>query len=886
MRALHRLFARVRNLLFRRQGDARLREELEQHLAFLSEENVRAGMSSAEARRQAALKLGAVQSVRESYHAEEGVPLIEHLFADLRFSLRVLLKSPSFAIVAILSLAFAIGANAIVFSVLNALILRPLNIPHPQSLYSLEREPQNEPFQSYPDYRELRDHNRTFESLVAYAIIGSIAIDTGNNASIAWPCLASGNYFDALGIQPYLGHFFHAADEKGTNSAPYLVLSYDYWRAHFHADPAVLGTTVQLNKHPFTIIGVAPAGFRGTELFLSPDFWAPIVDLPEVGGWNPLENYDDRPLWIAGHLKPGVTRAQATGDLNAIAASLAQAHPRSDEKLHFAVAHPGLLGDHLGRPARAFMAGLMLLAGLILLAACANLGSLFAARAADRSREIATRLALGSRRARIVRQLLIEAILVSLAGGVLGVFGGMAILRGLSAWRPIPAVPINVPVHPDVCTWVLALLLALLSGFLFGLVPVRQVLRADPYQVIRSGSTGLDASRRFALRDLLLASQIAICAVLVTASLVAVRGLLRSLHADLGFEPSHAVLAGADLHMAGYTDEQAAIMERRMSDAVAAIPGVTAAAYAQNFPLQFGGDSDSNVFRDSVTDYRPSNAAADAWQYTVSPGYFEAAGTVLLAGRAFTRHDDAQSPKVAVVNEEFARKVFGSVQNAIGSDFKIPSGTRIQVIGVTENGKYHTLTETPASALFLPILQQPSTGIMLIARSDRDPQEIAGALEATLRGLDPSLPVDVHTWNRELDPALFASRVAAVALGVLGLLGAMLAITGVFGMASYVVSRRLRELGIRVALGAGRQKVLGAALGRAFRVLATGSAAGLLLGLVATKVLSSIVYQATPKDPLVLLGVVLTMLLLGLVATWLPARRALAVDPILLLREQ
>jgi len=430
------------------------------------------------------------------------------------------------------------------------------------------------------------------------------------------------------------------------------------------------------------------------------------------------------------------------------------------------------------------------------------------------------------------------------------------------------------------------MLLALLSGFLFGLVPVRQVLRADPYQVIRSGSTGLDASRRFVLRDLLLAGQIAICAVLVIASLVAVRGLLRSLHGNLGFEPNHAVLAGADLHMAGYTDDRAATMERRMRDAVAAIPGVTAAAYAQNFPLQFGGDSDATVFRDSVTDFRPSNAAADAWQYTVSPGYFEAAGTMLLAGRAFTWHDDAQSHKVAVVNEEFARKVFGSVQNAIGSDFKIPSGMRVQVIGVAQNGKYHTLTETPASAMFLPILQQPSSDIVLVAHSDRDPQEIAGAFETTLRGLDPSLPFDVHTWNRELDPALFASRVAAVALGVLGLLGAMLAVTGVFGMASYVVSKRLREFGIRVALGAGRQKVLGAALGRAFCVLAIGSAAGLLLGVVATKVLSSIVYQATPKDPLVLLGVVLAMLILGLVATWLPAHRALAVDPIILLREQ
>ena len=886
MRALHRLFARVRNLLFRRLGDARLREELEQHLALQTEENLRAGMSPAEARRQAALKLGAVQSVRESYHAEEGMPVLEHLIGDLRFSLRVLLKSPGFAIVAILTLAFTIGANAIVFSVLNALVLRPLNIPHPQSLYSLGRGSQYAPFQSYPDYRELRDRNRTFENLIAYAIIGSIAIDTGGSPSEAWPYLASGNYFDALGIQPYLGHFFHAADERGTNSAPYLVLSYDYWRAHFHAYSGVIGETVQLNRHPFTIIGVAPAGFRGAELFFSPDLWAPMVDLPEVGGWNPLENYDDHSIWIAGHLKPGVTRAQATADLNIIAASLAQSHPKSDEGLHFELARPGLVGDHLGRPARAFMAGLMLLAGLILLAACANLGSLFAARAADRSREIATRLALGSRRSRIVRQLLTEAILVSLAGGVLGLFGGVAILRGLSAWRPIPDMPINVPVNPDVRTYLVALLLALFSGFLFGLVPVRQVLRADPYQVIRSGSTGLAASRRFAMRDLLLAGQIAICAVLVTASLVAVRGLVRSLHGNFGFEPSHALLAGADLHMAGYSDDRAATMERQMRDAIAAIPGVTAAAYAQNFPLQFGGDSDSNVFRSSVTDYRPSNAAADAYQYTVSPGYFQASGTALIAGRDFTWHDDAKSPKVAVVNEEFARKVFGSIQNAIGSDFKIPAGMRVQVVGVVQDGKYHNLTEAPASAMFFSILQQPASGIVFIARSDRDPQEIARALETTLRSLDPSLPFDAHTWNRELDPVLFASRVAAVALGVLGLLGAMLAVTGVFGMASYVVSRRLRELGIRVALGAGRQEVLGAALGRAFRVLAIGSAAGLLLGVLATKVLASLVYQATPKDPLVLLGVVLTMLLLGLIATWLPARRALAVDPMILLREQ
>ena len=886
MRTLERLFSRIRNLILRRRGDERLREELDAHLALQTEENIRAGMQPAEARRQAVLRLGTVGAIREEYHAEEGVPFLEHLPGDVRFSLRVLLKSPGFTVVAILTLALGIGANAIVFSVLNALVLRPLNVPHAQSLYMLERGPQRWPSQSYPDYRDLRDRNRTFDNLAAYQIIGTAALDTGRNPSVVWPILASGNYFDTLGIQPYLGRFFHASDEKGNNSAPYTVLSYAYWHTHFGRDPSLIGREVRIDKHPMTVIGVAPPAFRGTELFFAPDLWVPMADQSELDGWNAIEDRGAHFAWLVGHLRPGVTPAQATADLDTIAASLAKTYPKDDDGLHFELGRPGLVGDFLGAPARAFMAGLMLLAGLILLAACANLGSLFAARAADRSREIATRIALGSRRSRVVRQLLTEAILVSLAGGALGLLGGMAILRWLSAWQPMPDVPINVPVNPDIRTYAVALMLALISGFLFGLVPVRQVLRADPYQIIRSGSMGVAGSRRFTLRDLLLAGQIAICAVLVTASLVAVRGLERSLHSNFGFQPDHALLAQIDLNMAGYNKDQAAQMERRMRDAIAAVPGVASAGYADNLPLALGGGADSPVFRDSVTDFRPTHQSADANEYDVSPGYFDAAGTTLLAGRSFTWHDDAKSPDVAVINEQFARVVFGSVQKAIGSDFKIWGGKRMQVVGVVEDGKYATLTETPQAAMFFPILQQRDADVFFVVRSDRDPQQIAGSLEQTLRGLDPSLPVDIHTWNRGLDSALFASRVATVALGVLGFLGAMLAVTGIFGMASYVVSKRLRELGIRVALGAGQQEVLRAALGRAFRLLAIGSAAGLLLGLLATKVLSSIVYQATPKDPLVLTGVVLAMLLLGLAATWLPARRALAVDPTILLREQ
>lgn len=886
MRTLHRLFARLANFATSRRGDDRLREELEQHLALLTEDNLRAGMPPSEARRQALLKLGAVEAVRERYHAEEGIPFFEHLLGDARYSLRVLLKSPGFTVVAILTLALGIGANAIVFSVLNALILRPLNVPNAQSLYMIERGAAHWPAQSYRDYRDLRDRNRSFENLIAYNIMGTLGLDRGGTPSAVWPWLASGNYFDALGIQPYLGRFFHASDEKGTNSAPYIVLSYDEWHAAFQADPGVVGQIVQLNKHPFTIIGVAPPGFRGTELFFVPDLWVPLVDQPELDGWNGLDQTGAHFLWVSGHLKPGINPAEATGELNTLAAAMAKADPKDDDGLSFALSRPGLVGDFFGKPTREFLAGLMLLAGLILLAACANLGSLFAARAADRSREIAVRLALGSRRSLILRQLLTEALLVSLAGGALGLFGGIAILRWLSAWRPIHDIPINVPVHPDLRTWAVALTLAFLSGLIFGLVPLRQILRSDPWQTIRSGAVGLAGSRRFPLRDLLLAGQIAICAILVTASLVAVRGLVRSLYANFGFSPDRIMLAQVDLHMAGYTAHTAEPTQRRMRDALAAIPGVSSVAYASSLPLYLGGASDSSVFRDSVTDYRVSNQATDSYEFDVSPGYFQTAGSVLLAGRAFTWHDNEKSPRVAVVNEEFARRVFGSVQKAIGSDFKIWEGSRIQVVGVVQQGKYTTLAEAPQAAMFFPILQQPDGEVTFLLRSTGDPQSIAGATQQSLHRIDPSLPLWIQPWNHALDSALFPSRVATVALGVLGLLGAMLAVTGIFGMASYVVSRRLRELGIRVALGASQREVLRAALGRALRLLALGSASGLFLGLLATKLLSWIVYEATPKDPWVLAGVIATMLVLGLVATWIPARRALAVDPMILLREQ
>lgn len=802
---------------------------------------------------------------------------------DLRYALRQLRKSRGFTITAVLTLAMAIGANAVVFSVLNGLILRPLNVPHPKSLYSIQRVGDRDPSGSYPDYLDLRDRNHSFEDLTGYTVTQA-ALDSGAKPTLAWGVEAVGNYFDMLQIRPYLGRFFHASDEHGPNSAPYMVLSYDYWHSQFHDDRSVVGRVVQLNKNPFTITGVAPPNFRGTLVIFSPQFFVPFVNQEQAEGWSGLNDRANRSVMcLMGRLKAGVTRAQATADLNSIGAYLEKTYPKQDANMVFSLARPNLFGDRFGAPIEAFLAALLLLAGLILLAACANLGSLFAARASDRSRELAVRLALGSSRKRILQGLFTEAVLVSLAGGALGLWASATSLRWLSEWQPFGNFPMHAPVMPDASVYGIAFLLSLASGFLFGAIPVGQVLRTSPYEVVKQGSA-VRIGRRITPREVLLAAQIAICAVLVTSSLVAVRGMARAMHGNYGFDPQNSLLVAADLHMDGYSGSRLPSMQKRLLDTIASIPTVESVGLTDNLPLN--GETMAEVFREQAADLRPVNAAFSAFAYHVSPDYLRAEGTRLLAGRSFTWHDDLNSPRVAVVSPEFAHKLFGPAQNAIGGYYKLPQGTRVQVVGVTEPGKYGSLTEDPQPAMFLPILQWPSNSQWMVVRVSGDPQKLGPTIISTVHRLDPGLPVDVETRYDEMTTTLFPAQMATLALGIMGAIGAILAVTGIFGMAAYAVSKRLRELGIRVALGAQRKEILRAALGRAFKLLAFGSTGGLILGLLASRVLALIVYEATPRDPVVLAGVVLSMALLGLLAAWIPARRALAVDPMILLRDE
>jgi predicted permease len=423
----------------------------------------------------------------------------------------------------------------------------------------------------------------------------------------------------------------------------------------------------------------------------------------------------------------------------------------------------------------------------------------------------------------------------------------------------------------------------LASSVLPGLLPARQIWQTDAIQAMKSGGAGA-VFRKATLRDILLATQIALCALLLTAALVALRGMQRSLHAPLGFQPEGVVSADTDLQMAGYSDHSSLVVQKRMLEQASHIPGLTAVGSINELPLNTGG-SGTSVYREGTTDFRSSNTVFGARYFSISPGYLRAAETRLLRGRDFSWHDDATTTKVALVNNTFVRTMFGNA-HAIGSHFMTGEKSLYEIVGIVEDGKYGSLTESPQPAIFFPLAQNADTDTAVIVRSALPPAEVARALHRTLANIDPNLPFTIRSWPDELAVMYFPARVATVSLGVMGILAAMLAVTGIFGMAAYSISKRWKELGIRVSLGAQRAQLMRSALGRPLAILVTGSTAGLLVGVLASRLLAQIVYQATPRDPVVLCGVLLTMALVGLVATWIPARRVLAVNPAQLLRDE
>ena len=803
---------------------------------------------------------------------------MKDLLLDIRYALRVLLKSPAFTLVATLTLMLGIGANVLVFGVVNAVLLHPLDVSEPQNLYQLRLKPWTRwklLTTSYPAFEDYQQRNTTFSGLAGYDGFSGGRLRWGDTVKSVSGYSATGNYFDLLGVQPAVGRFFHEADVHGPNSAPYMVLSDRLWRSAFNADPGVVGSKVRLGKDPFTVVGVAPPRFHGTERFEWPDYWIPVVNQIDA---KYLKDRMGHPLTVLGRLKPGVTPQQAAENLSAITAQLAKEYPTTETGVPLRLIRPGLYADE-GDLIRGFLYSVTALALLVLLAACANLASLFAARAADRSRELALRVVLGASPWRLVRQLLTEAMVLSMLGGAAGMATAALLMGALNRWG-LPGYG-DLAAEVDLSVYLVALSLTLVSGLLFGMMPARQVWQSSPLQAMKSGPVDATPRRRLTMRDLLLGAQIVICTLLVIASLVAVRGMVRLLHTPLGFQPHGATVAEMDL--SEVEGDVTLEKTKAMIDAVRSIPGVTAAGTLNRLPFT-GGIRGIPVFPPGTTELSLNNSVLMPYRFTISPGYFEAARTRLLRGRDVSWRDTTNTPYVAIVNETFSRKMWGDTP-AIGQRFIFLDHLR-EVVGVAEDGKYHNMQESPQPVVYLPLSQSEQSFGTFVVRSSRAQSEMATALEHTLSGLEPNAIITVQSWPDAMANTRFPAQAAAVALGVMGLLAAMVAVTGIFGMAAYNVSRRMKELGIRVALGARTRHVMSVAVGRPIVLLGTGSLVGLLLGVFASRLLGQIVYQANPRDPVVIGGAVLTMALLGIVASAIPALRALAVDPSKLMREE
>lgn len=870
----------------RRESD--LKRELAHHLHQLTAEYERQGHSHEEAMLMAKREFGGSEQVKERCRDERRGAWMFGIWQDFAFALRQMRRSPGFAVTAIVILALGIAANVIVFGVLQTVVLRPLNVPHADRLMTLARSNQTYPIFSWPEVRDVRDGNTVFSAVAAWSI-WSVGLEANGVTRPVWGFPVSGQYFEAVAIKPFLGRLLERADDDHRGTSEAAVLSWSGWMSYFDADPNIVGKTVRLNKHPYTIVGVTPEGFYGTEKFVQPSLFVPMANAASLGEGN-LESRRDDVGWSIVRIKDGVTMPQVQTELDTIAARIRREYPKEEEKLTFKLTRAGLMGDFLGAPARAFLAGVMGLAGIVLLAACANLGSLFAARTADRTREIAIRMAIGSSRWRILRQVLVEAILISILGGACACGLAWIALTGLATWHPPTEYPFVFHVWPQPSLILMALIISVLAGVLFGVIPLRQIFKTDPNDAIKSGGTQTLAGRRWALRDMLLAAQIALCCVTVTAAFVSLRGLGKVLTMDLGFKPSHAMVAKFELNQAGYVGVAADHFQRQLLERVSQLPGVAAAAYANSTPLNQDTWS-LPVFSQQSTDFRPSNKAFETYRYLISPGYFTAAGTRLVAGRDVSFGDTPKTPHVAVVNQEFARRLFHS-EDAVGRYFKGPSGISIQIVGVVADGKYLTTSEDPAAAAFFPVSQEGTTKTSLIVRIRPDSpyvatNDMAATIRKVVRDLDPTVPIrELSAWNNQLGLTFFLSQVATAALGLFGAFGLLLSIAGAFGLASYTVSKRLRELSIRVALGAGAKQILSAALGRMLILLGSGSMVGIVLGVAASRLLSAIVYQASAQDPLVLAAVAFTMVLTGSLSVAGPVRRALHVDPARLLREQ
>ena len=896
MKTLRRLWARVGSLAGRRSSEARLREEIEEHIALATEDNVRAGMTRVEARRRAMVKFGGVEALREEYRATGGLMVIENIVQDVRYAIRSLKRTPGLTAFVIFTLALGIGMVSGTFSMIDALIFRPYPVPQPNEVVTVVGTTHDSNFErfSYREYLDIRDKTKSYAGVVASADMEEVGFsaNAGETPRVKGGMRVSGNYFRALGVEPSLGRGFRDDEDAVPGRDAVMVLGPAFWKREFGSDPKVIGRKVRLNGAEFTVIGVAPETFPGMLIFGQPDFYMPLA-MAKVFSTDPQKNFfedrDDRELLVRGRLKPGVTVAQAKNEGAVLGRNFEKEYPKTNHGRGIAVATQFEMRTRDDEVEWKFSVIFVTLAIAVLLVACTNVAGLLLSRARARKREIAVRLAIGAGRLRLVRLLMTESLILALLGGA----GGIAIGYGICAWfqsiRSIVLMsdlPLMIPFQMNTRVLAMSILFSLAAALICGLVPALQSSKTDLVEGLKAADVDVPGRRRLWGRSVLVVAQVAMSLMLLTASFLMVRGFQNTLLDGMDFAKDHLLMTTFDPRLVQYDSVQTKQFFKVLKDRVREVPGVEAATLTQNVPMG-RDDFDAIAFVPDGFQMPRDRENFTSVMDTADEDYFATMQIPILRGRGFVAADTAGSPRVAVVNEYFAHHYWPG-QDVIGKRFRLErsDGAPVEIVGVAQTIKVRDTFDKNADFVYLPMAQHPIARMVLMVRSSGNPLGLVDAVKDVVRKMDPNMPM-LATMTYEdmyLNRAIRGPAVAMKLVGAMGIVGLILTVAGLYGLVAYNVSRRTREIGIRMALGAASGDVLRLMMGKGMVLVAIGTAIGIAMGFGVERMMNAMVFNAGGVDLVAYAVVVPLLFVVTMLAAFVPARKAARIEPTRALR--
>jgi macrolide transport system ATP-binding/permease protein len=885
---------RLRSILRRSRVEQELDEELQFHLEHKIEEGIAQGLSPKEARYRALRAMDGLEQRKEEIRDMRRIHWLTDFVDDVHYAVRSLRRTPGLTAFVAITLALGIGFTSTTFSGVDALIFRPYPVPHAGDVVSLVSTSHDADFDnfSYREYLDIRAHTRSYDGVIANAALGTVGFsaDPGASPRARAGMMVSGNYFRVLGVEPRMGRGFRDDEDQARGRDAVVVLGPDFWKSEFASDPGVVGRTVRLNGRDFTVIGVAPDSFPGMQIFANPDFYMPLAMAP-VFSTNPrkhfFEDRDDRELSVKARLRPGTTVRQAQSELAVLAQNFENDYPQFNRNrgagvhTHFEM----LTRNDTGSPWKFFVMTEILTLS-VLLVACTNVAGLLLSRARSRTREIAVRLAMGAGRFRLIRLLLTESLIFACLGGV----GGLAVAWGSISYFStftIPAeLPQILPFRMDARVSLVCLALSLLSALLCGLAPALQSTRSDLVNGLKAADVDVPGRRHLWGRNALVVAQVATSLMLVMASFLMVRGFNRGLAEGTPFLKDRLLLVRFDPRLVQYNEAQTQQFYQHLTERVRMAPGVQGAALTQNPPLALERFDAVSFVPDGFEMPRDRENFTSTMD-TVDEGYFETMGVPIVRGRGFLASDTADAPRVAVVNEQFAKHYWPGA-DAVGKRIRLEKrgGVAVEIIGVAETIKYRSAQEKPLDFVYLPLAQHPVPRMVLLVRSSGDPLQLLQPVKDMVRALDRNLPMlqtrsyeDLYRYNVVDGPGTATKMV-----GTMGAVGLLMAIAGLYGLVAYNVSRRTREIGIRMALGAGPSDVLRLVMGKGLVLVGIGAAIGLAMGLGVERLLKSVMFNTGGVDIAVYMAVVPSMVIVTMLAAYVPARRAARIAPTQALR--